>query len=466
MNAFYKKICFCFFLLTFSIASMGQYVTLQGKKFKDGDGNDFYPLVCNYIVMFAFDGSNYFITSPLYNQYNTMAECQERIQQDFNQIKNMGYNTIRIVQADIVKNTYDYPKCLPEAMKKFKDHFAITYDVLHHDGSNNCSLPVYHGNGEGRAFLDIYAPYDNTNTNLNMVLTQTDVVLNMAEAAGLNVILLTGGGKYLVNSDVYPAATGYTGTKQDQQAADYAALLSYYTGHFKNNTTIMAYDMWNEPAYTDDQYFHTKSEVCQWTAQWYDAIKSADPNHLITMGMAYYNDVLEWDISVIKLDFISQHIYPILSPADNYDLNAAMERFYNDWVWIANNSPMPWIVGETGFSASNNAAPYITPPYTNGNETQQADFVQSSLDITRNAGGSGYSWWLFQDVSWYGPVDNPESYYLNWYGMMRHADPVGGVYNAADEKPAVDVIRNYLDANGNPPPTTPVTATFSNYCSY
>lgn len=462
MNAFYKIICFCFFLLTFSIATMGQYVTLQGKQFKDENGADFYPLVCNYIVAWAYDGSNYFLSTPLFNQYNSMAECQERVQQDFHQMKQMGFNTVRIVQADINKTKYDYPKC---TTNEYKDHFAITYEEMHHDGSNSCSLPVYPANGEGRAFLDIYAPYDNTNTNLNLVLAQTDVLLNMAETAGLKVILLTGGGKYLVNSDVYPAASGYSGTKQDQHAADYAALLSYYTDHFKNNTTIMAYDVWNEPAYTDNEYFHTKNEVCQWTAQWYDAIKSSDPNHLITMGMAYYNDVLEWDISVIKLDFISQHIYPILSPADNYDLNAAMKRFHNDWIWVANNSPMPWIVGETSFSASNNAvSPYNVRPYTNGNEAEQADFTETSLNIARNAGGSGYSWWLFQDVSWYPPTD--PGYYLNWYGLMRHADPVGGVYNAADEKPAVDVIRNYLDVNGNPPPITPVTATNSYYNPY
>jgi hypothetical protein len=420
-----------FLMLILKTSAFGQVVTLEGKQFKNTDGSNFYPVVCNYRIDYAFDGTSFFAIphtkygSSWADNCANLSECQQRIQEDLHEMKLMGFNTIRIVAMGPNKSSF---RISSSVVVDYYDHFVINYETFPNPSSS------YPDN-----FLDVYPPYDNTNANLQTMFGQMDLVLNMAQAENLKVILLTGGGNYFLNNVVgTPSA----------HAADYAALLAAYADHFKNSQSLLAYDLYNEPAWSDGAYFHKKEEVCQWTASWYDAIKTNDPNHhLVTMGLNNWWDVLEWDPGVMKLDFLSQHIYPGFKEFEGYSLAPGMERYHDELVWMANNSPLPWIIGETGFAASNTAnsiqvstgvySNFNYPPNVHGTENEQANFAELGLNEVRDAGGSGYSWWQIQDVFWYGPAD-PNVFRENWYGLLRYGDPDPAPFGyAAYRKPAV-----------------------------
>lgn len=420
-----------------------QVVTLVGKQFKDENGNPFYPVVCNYILDYGYDlGSSSYFLMP-HHKYgttwlddcSTLSECQNRIQEDFHEIKLMGFNTIRLVGSDPVKKTLGYATSTTSPVD-YITNFAIQYEEFPN--------PTPWEDGAAYHQLVIYPPYDSSNPDLMMIFSQLEVILSMAEAEGLKIILVTGGGNFLLSNTVVTS---------DQQANDYANLLSAYSDYFSTNSTIMAYDLFNEPHYTDLAYPHEKHEICDWTTSWYNAIKSNDPNkHLVTMGTGHIYNLWEWDPAVMKLDFLSEHIYPSFDEKDDY-ANISMKNRYHDIIsWISKNSPMPWIIGETGFAASNGANSSYPPdpviynfaPYVWGTENDQADFAEFSLNDVRDAGSSGFSWWQFQDVFWFGPPDGPGPFKENWFGLLRYADPGPTGYAPVDRKQlTIDKFQNF-----------------------
>ena len=127
--------------------------------------------------------------------------------------------------------------------------------------------------------------------------------------------------------------------------------------------------------------------------------------------------------------------------------------------WSGKVCPMPWIVGETGFSANDryeyphtdNGPEHHAWPYMHGTEAEQAEFTQRSPTHTRLAGASGWSCWAFQESRWFSfnPVPPPPGDSRELYFGMLH---LGAPGDAWPEKPAVDVVRNYVPA---PYPTTP-----------
>jgi hypothetical protein len=174
-------------------------------------------------------------------------------------------------------------------------------------------------------------------------------------------------------------------------------------------------------------------------------------------------DVMEWDPSVLKIDFWSPHFYPPYSPWRSVSFNSALQNVTNDIIWISNNCPLPWIIGETGFVAEDAADTVIL---VWGTEAEQANYAAQTLDTIRNAGGSGYSWWMFQHVFWepelplsihnhYPPGTDDYyldvgHYYQNNFGLLGPGEP--NSYPTI-EKPVVSIFQNYLDPTTQQPPT-------------
>jgi hypothetical protein len=109
------------------------------------------------------------------------------------------------------------------------------------------------------------------------------------------------------------------------------------------------------------------------------------------------------------------------------------------------NSPKPWIIGETGFSASNEADSFYAR-YYHGTENDQANFANFCLNEIRNAGSSGMAWWQFQDVHWGFWPNIPFLYRENWMGLIRRGNPSSGNYNAL-RKPAASHFQNFSPGN-------------------
>jgi mannan endo-1,4-beta-mannosidase len=82
---------------------------------------------------------------------------------------------------------------------------------------------------------------------------------------------------------------------------------------YKDDTTIMAWDVANEPVL---QWFD-RATIHNWLSQATAYIKSIDPNHLVTLGTAgWAGDIFDQDkayyeaLDVTGLDFFSFHMYP------------------------------------------------------------------------------------------------------------------------------------------------------------
>lgn len=333
-----------------AFAQSSHYVTLHGRQFKL-EGQDFYPVSMNYIVDIVEDGQgnrypaphrSYFASNQ-YECYNEQ-ECYDEIVEDMATLKNLGFNSVRVVGLgfgavkDASGQVLDYPSLLI--------------------GNSNNYIPTI-------------LPIGNDYSILFHCIQRT---LDAAAQSDIKVQLLVGGAKIDVESFRAPFLT----------------YLEAVAAHFNNNSTLYSYDFFNEPAYNDNANY-SKQDVCGLVDSWHQAIKGNSEYQLTTIGLANSSDVFEWDPGILKLDFLSFHIYQI---------TADIDVLKSELKWISEMSPLPWIIGETGFAASSSGSG------GQGTLQEQRDFVKTTLELTRDCGGSGYSWWDYQDVHWGLPEDH------------------------------------------------------------
>lgn len=400
-----------------------QYITLQGRQFKSSNGQNFYPMVCNYGFEPVYNpgSTNYYLSRvngygpgspaswngmPNYEfEDTTQATAYAEILADFTKIHNMGFNCIRTAGYAPSKCDTDSVGIVGFYMTCFRN-----------------KIPIDDTTGEDTRKVSINLPYSSDSFLLNYYFPGIDLILQAARSCSLKVIL------DCVYGDIAIDPNGI-------DAADYAGYLSVLANRYKNDTTLLAYVSIEEPEWSRQGGLN-KQLVCNYSAQWYDAITNADTNHLVTVGGCGYWGAPYWDMSVIKMDFYSAHIYPYTLAYESYSPNTAFERWKGAVIWMHNNCPTPWIIGETGFSAYDDwyndstwLPHYAAPPLTNGNLTQQATFAQKSLSLVRSCGGSGYSWWNFQENWWGIPMEDG-------YGLFRHGD----INDPATKKPVADVF--------------------------
>ena len=413
-----SKIILSTLLLFIVNNSYGQFVTIEGRQFKL-NGANFYPKVLNYSVEISSPSpgtstwqANGHITSFIdYNdnscgtgggcyECNNEATCTSQLQNEFNYMAGMGFNTLRIAGF--------YPRfqsgqLVWQGRDNTPDWFYIPIDP------NNSSDP-------GLQFVfsmyeDMLAIANNTVNSVTMQPQPMKIIL-----------LMIGSSSYFTPTEV----TAYN---------DFLRALATYINTSPNKNAVLAYDLWNEPCWEDWSY-KSKEEACEVIKTWYNTAKTFDPDHLITLGSCGTSDASEYDPSIIKVDFISVHFYPGWLPFEDRNLSSyqqlALKRVYNEIYWINKSSPYPWIVGETGFTASNF---HTTAQGLNGTITDQQNYAQQTLDATCNCGGSGFSWWAYQDGYW----ADPNCPGCEFYGLLER----GYAPSTPAEKDAVTTIRNY-----------------------
>lgn len=184
-----------------------------------------------------------------------------------------------------------------------------------------------------------------------------DNVLRIVREAGLRTILLT-----TVHADV-PATSEH---------------FAWIADHLANDTSILAFDLFNEPLYFDKPE-RPKSEVVKIAKHWHDLMRDHAPNHLYTVGLTGIRETFEFDPNILGVDFISFHPY-------EYE----PDQVRNEMRWYHNNVDVPWIVGETAIPADNDSVTY----------EEQRQFAWSTMKQSRACGAIGYSWWQYQDVAW------------------------------------------------------------------
>ncbi|HEX5452746.1 MAG TPA: cellulase family glycosylhydrolase [Stellaceae bacterium] len=116
-----------------------------------------------------------------------------------------------------------------------------------------------------------------------------------------------------------------------------------YTGlRYKDDPTIMGWDLMNEPN------GEPAGLLRQWTAEMSAYVKSQDPNHLVSSGLANVNQRLS-DLTIPSIDFGTWHGYPLY-----YELTVdQFNRLIGDFCGIAAADGKPVLLEEFGYARSN-----------------------------------------------------------------------------------------------------------------
>ena len=347
------------------------------------EGKKYHPIVLNYIVSYQTDGKDYWGTPTVdYGTfYHSKAASHKALSTQFDLIKELGFNTIRIVgigEPNIDKKL---------GTLSFRLKRSETTDTL--------------------IYLDNVHAYKN-------YFNAIDDLLKLAQQSGLHIILLTKLSSNHVSSNYH---------------------LKKITQRFKNNKTILAIDLFNEPLYFDSPE-KEKKEVRTIVKKWQQTVKNADNNRLTTIGLEGVREIFRWDPNILPVDFISYHPY-------EYE----PEQVRNEIYWYGKYTKKPWIIGETAIPSNNDSITY----------TQQAQFARKTMQQTFNCGGIGYSWWQYKDVNW-------GKYHANFMGVMNQIGQTktnSGKIVDGTPKPIVNEFKDF-DIKAN----TDSCLCLSNYYNY
>jgi hypothetical protein len=345
-----------------TIPRNNSFIFIKGKKFMKNNASMDVKVMNYSLDINTDDCINFWISPNLsYDTKSSERDCGNRdlcktmLNQHFMNLKKQGFTALRIVGLDVK----------PQAT------LDLGISVVTSNPAYSYTSMVLSQSLETKLFALIQD------------------VLMIAESNGLNVILLTGAG----------------GNQSTSYHSIYGSYLSRLANNIKNNPTLMAYDIYNEPG--TNTLIQDKDTICNATRNWYNSIKSNDPNHLVTIGNGSIQDVLNWDPGILSVDFLSFHLYPLPKSSDTEPIMDPRNRVFNSIKWISNAGNMlnkPWIIGETGFAADLDNSLETNTDW--GTEQDQDNYVRATIERTLNCGGSGYSWWQYHDVYWGSPSQN------------------------------------------------------------
>ena len=345
------------------------FVSLNNGKFFLEE-KEFYPVVLNYHVSMQINANELwpcvfkgYDPNSLFVHFNRDSSLVE-LKADFDLIKDLGFNTIRVVGMS-EQRVFD---------KKTGTLF------IRPDIGNERDTTIM--------FWD--------ENNYRKYLKALEDLLHTANKAGLKVILLA----RLFNE--VPSTEEHWGR---------------IMRHFQNDSTILAYDLFNEPLYFDSIQ-RDKKEPYYITKKWDQLVKKNAPKQLSTIGLTGIREVFEWDPNLLNVDFLSIHPY-------EYE----PEQVRNEMYWYGKYIKKPWIIGETAIPADNDSVSY---------EEQRA-FAEKTLRQAYNCGAIGYSWWQYKDVEWY-------NFHANFLGVVsRKGETINskGIKVNGTPKPTAEVFKNY-----------------------
>lgn len=348
-----------------------EFVSIENNKFKL-NGKKFFPLVLNYIVTLQTDGENIW-PRPSFSYYDELSpqglsrdSAIYDLRADLHLIKEMGFNTVRIVSIGEIKFN-DSLKYSPVAAVLEKTPHEYEYLLIARDES----------------FLKYFSALEE--------------LFKIVNEVGLKII-------FLVRD------------RPDVNSSEY--FIQRLVHHFKNDATILAYDLFNEPLYFDKPE-RSKREVFKISKKRYRNYKKKAPNHLFTIGLVGIREVFEWDPNLLTADFLSFHPY-------EYE----PEQVRNEIYWYGKYVKKPWIIGETAIPAENDSIPY----------EDQKTFARNTIIQSVNCGAAGYSWWQYKDVNW-------NIFHQNYMGVISR----DGIATTKDSnyvvkgtvKPVADEFKNF-----------------------
>jgi hypothetical protein len=275
------------------------FIYISGKDFKVHD-KPFFPLMLNYSVSIRNINGVYFPSgikeyeNPDVFEGNCKDSSLNVIRGHFKLIKELGFNTIRLIGFDKISRNKNGEYGLTIS-KENTDEF-----VLVEKGSKQ-------------------------------IITALNDIVQLANELDLHLMVLL---KPPINNPVIES------------------FAKQVLSSFKNEQTLFAYDFFNEPLYFDindnskDKYIsREKNELYNIVSEWKEMMMDFAPNQLFTIGFAEPIEVFEWDPTILPVDFVNMHTYHPL-------------RVPNEIYWYSKNIDKPWMIGETSLPADNDSIPY------------------------------------------------------------------------------------------------------------
>lgn len=353
-----------------SLAQNGfaNYITISNGEFYDGN-QIFKPLCINYLVDYACnikDSSNVInYIAPLFNYSDTGSGHKETIIND---------------------SIYDWHWCYgPDGQTEMVTAIAkLDSDLLKikNLGFNVVRLrpAIYWKNNTLHIPTGSYTKY----------FELTDGLIEKCAAQGLRVILV-------LEADT----NGFV------QLDKYNVYLDSVTRHYSTNKAVMAYVVFAEPSWKwTNLHINDKIMISNWSRKWYYLIKKNAPFQLVTYGLDGLGNVLIWDPSALTYDFLSMHFYYGIS-----DPNKSKMAIHSYFRWMNDNIEDVWVLGETGFSGTEDtcqADPRV------GSEMAQYQYAEYTMLKALSCGCKGYSWWQYQDVTWADCLQNHLGIYTRY----------------------------------------------------
>lgn len=365
---------------------LSEVVLLRGNNFYL-NGELFYPIIDNYSVdivgpqNWKDDLSQLYLSKAHgcgeYSWYecNNLVDCRQLIIDDLIKLSENGINTIRLpFGCTVMKNTEGTNSNCIYAKQVYLTQTADTNGFLFLDENPE--------NAASRAkYFELL-----------------DDFVSCAKEVGLKVIIMVSDGPGNKN--------GAPCIRWTDHIEFVNRFLTTLAEKFKYNTAVMAYDIYNEPKWFDRHNFD-KDSTCIISNNWNEAIKSNSIFQLTTIGLFNQTEVAEWDPHGMDVDFLSFHPYAYSVLHDSAKIDKCsdvvyfhpqmeMTRYIQDFkraiYWYNRAIKKPWIIGETSVSGDD-----ILETICHGNQEEQYLYATKTLKYCDSCGGSGYSWWGFQD---------------------------------------------------------------------
>lgn len=280
------------------------FIYLKGKQFMLAD-SVFFPVLMNYMVDFMEVGEEIIpVPNVQYDSLNihignSKEEWVGQLENHFELLSNLGFNSIRLVGYNSDK--YDESgEMLINLYDRFGNFKKVKYTSYNEKFENAI-----------RKVIDLSAK----NQLKVMILLPNHRQNELEENSRINFIKST-----------------YT-------------LL-------KNDINVFSYDLCNEPLYFDksdglpgEDQSRSKYSALQLVKEWKSLKDSLAPYQLSTIGFAEPLETFEWDPSILPLDFVSFHTYNPL-------------RVPNEIYWWSNYIDKPLIISETSLPSDNDSILY------------------------------------------------------------------------------------------------------------
>ncbi|HOZ29527.1 MAG TPA: T9SS type A sorting domain-containing protein [Bacteroidales bacterium] len=357
---------------------------------------------CNYVISLVVDpATNELLVGPytLYFNYaysDNQAELTKHLHAHFKLIKDMGFNSVRIMNASI------------QPRHDSDNKLAIK--------SLNWPLPTYsdpipNATTTGNTCFN----YENLNENgMDYLLFTMQTILDIADIYGLKVIWVLGTeSRYFDGEKKYNSLLNYT---NDPIHEAYSQALMSIGYEFRSHPALFAYELFHENESFIDSEMPDGMHVNQVSLAnsvfaTNDVIQKMDPNHYTTVGMFDVNQFFKLGVKPFYYtDFLNFHFYE-RDPYEFFNVLPEGSSLNRQLYYLNRTVEYPWMIGENGTETNIDYMHEQLENIFSVDETMQREVTQNILNYSDICGSIGYTYWQFSNAMG-----------LNNYGVMKFSE--------------------------------------------